>query len=134
VRALEAIRSLRTYLVTALWSLLIWLFTFAWFWAFLAALGIRTEAAEVIVGATFAVLSKAIPFITVGGLGAHEAGWTMGFLLVGFDQPTAIASGFAVNVLTLVASLLCGGLGLLGLTLARRRQQARPDVPAPNGG
>lgn len=122
VRAFEAIRSVRTYALTGLCSLLIWLGTFAWFWSFLAARGIQTNAAEMIVGATFAVLSKAIPFITVGGLGAHEAGWTVGFMLVGFDRHTAIASGFAVNILTLLASLLCGGLGLTSLFLARRRK------------
>jgi len=123
VRAFEAIRSVRTCGLTALWSLLIWLGTFAWFWAFLAATGIRTNAAQVIVGATFAVLSKAVPFITVGGLGAHEAGWTVGFMLVGFDRRAAIASGFAVNILTLLVSLLGGGLGLTGLFLARRQKR-----------
>ena len=128
VRAFAAIRSPRTYGLTGLWSLLIWLGTFAWFWAFLAAVGIQTNAAEVIVGSTFAVLSKAIPFITVGGLGAHEAGWTMGFMLVGFDKHVAIASGFAVNILTLLASLLFGGLGLAGLALASRRKQPSSNI------
>jgi len=122
VQAFTAMRSLRTYGLTALWSLLIWLGTFAWFWAFLTATGIRTRAAEMVVGATFAVLSKAMPFITIGGLGTHEAGWTVGFVLVGFDKHTAIASGFAVNILTLLASLLFGGLSLASLALARRRK------------
>ncbi|MDH7487709.1 MAG: lysylphosphatidylglycerol synthase transmembrane domain-containing protein [Anaerolineae bacterium] len=122
VRAFQAIRSVRTYALTGLWSLLIWLGTFVWFWAFLAATGMRTDAAQVIVGATFAVLSKAIPFITVGGLGAHEAGWAVGFMLVGFDRRAAIASGFAVNILTLLVSLLCGGLALIGLLLDQRRK------------
>jgi uncharacterized membrane protein YbhN (UPF0104 family) len=108
----------------------IWLGTFGWFWAFLAAVGIRTKAAEVIVGATFAVLSKAIPFVTVGGLGAHEVGWTVGFMLVGFEKQTAIASGFAVNILTLLASLFFGGLGLAGLALARRWKQPDGSIPA----
>jgi len=117
--AFEAIHSTRSYALTALWSLLAWLGTFAWFQAFLGGLGMPTAMRDVILGATFAVLSKAIPFITVGGLGAHEAGWTMGFMLVGFDKNTAIASGFAINILTLLASVLFGGLGLLSLALAR---------------
>ncbi len=79
---------------------------------------------------TFAVLSKAIPFITVGGLGAHEEGWTMGFMVVGFDKHTAIASGFAVNILTLLASLIFGGLGLVGLALARRWKQPDSNISA----
>jgi uncharacterized protein (TIRG00374 family) len=129
VNAFTAIRSSRTYAHTALWSLLIWLGTFAWFWAFLRSTGIFAEAREMVLGATFAVLSKAIPFVTVGGLGTHEAGWTMGFVLVGFDKQTAIASGFAVNILTLLVSLVCGGLALLGLSLARRRR-ANQSAPA----
>jgi uncharacterized protein (TIRG00374 family) len=129
VRAFEAIRSPRIYGLAALWSLLTWLATFAWFWAFLTAMEIRTRATQVILGATFSVLSKAIPFITVGGLGAHEAGWTMGFALLGFDTRVAIASGFAVNIFTLLLSLLCGGLGLAGLFLARRFRLPGRDVP-----
>jgi uncharacterized protein (TIRG00374 family) len=128
VRALEAIRTPRVYGLTALWSLLAWLATFAWFWAFMAAIDIPTSAARVVVGATFAVLSKAIPFVTVGGLGAHEAGWTVGFVLVGLESETAIASGFAVNILTLIASLLFGGLGLLGLSLSRRFSISNRDI------
>jgi len=112
--AFEAIPSSRTYLVVSLLSLLAWLGTFAWFACFLASMGVRTGLSQTIVGATFAVLSKALPFVTVGGLGTHEAGWTVGFMLVGFDKETAIATGFAVNILTLLSSLLFG-LGGLGL-------------------
>ncbi|MBP8000038.1 MAG: hypothetical protein KA314_14915 [Chloroflexi bacterium] len=31
-----------------------------------------------------ATFAKAIPFITVSGVGPHEAGWTMGFRLIGY--------------------------------------------------
>ena len=114
-RSFETIPSPRTYLLVSLSSLLTWLGTFAWFACFLASLGVRTGLSQTIVGATFAVLTKALPFITLGGLGAHEAGWTVGFMLVGFDKETAIATGFAVNILTLLSSLVfgLGGLGLL---------------------
>jgi uncharacterized membrane protein YbhN (UPF0104 family) len=61
------------------------------------------------VGATFATISKAIPLVTVGGFGVHEAGWSLGFLLVGMPLETAVASGFAVNILTLVASITLTG-------------------------
>ncbi|MDH3674261.1 MAG: hypothetical protein OES12_02105, partial [Anaerolineae bacterium] len=64
---------------------------------------------------TFAVLSKAVPFISVGGLGAHEAGWAVGFMLVGLDKTTAISSGFAVNILTLLTSIVFGILSLWSL-------------------
>ncbi|MFQ6059240.1 MAG: flippase-like domain-containing protein, partial [Anaerolineae bacterium] len=114
VRSFETIPSLRTYLLVSLLSLLAWLGTFAWFYCFLASVGVPTGLSQTIVGATFAVLTKALPFVTVGGLGTHEAGWTVGFMLVGFDKGTAISTGFAVNILTLLSSLVFG-LGGLGL-------------------
>ncbi|MFQ5577338.1 MAG: hypothetical protein ACE5G8_10175, partial [Anaerolineae bacterium] len=70
-------------------------------------------------GATFAVLSKAIPFISIGGLGAHEAGWTVGFSLIGFNRATAILSGFAVNILTILSSVLLGAAATLLLRTNR---------------
>jgi uncharacterized membrane protein YbhN (UPF0104 family) len=91
---------------TFFWSVLGWLTTFAWFAAFLHALALPLPYPSVVVGATFATLAKAIPFVTVGGFGAHDAGWAFGFHLVGMPLEAAIASGLVVNLLTLLASLL----------------------------
>jgi len=123
--AFEAIPSSRTYLVVSLLSLLAWLGTFAWFACFLASMGVRTGLSQTIVGATFAVLSKALPFVTVGGLGTHEAGWTVGFMLVGFDKETAIATGFAVNILTTTLSVHQQTGGDLVCVLERLAQTIR---------
>lgn len=120
VEALLRTRRLSLYLRTFGWSVLIWLTTFAWFSALLRSIGISVRYTLVVVGATFASLAKAIPFITVGGFGAHEAGWTLGFSLTGMDRSLAISSGFAVNVLTLTMSVLFGGLSLLFISFARR--------------
>ena len=106
----------RTVISPALFcSLFIWLGTFAWFHVFLTGLGFHTGFLEVVIGATFAVLSKALPWLTVGGLGAHESGWTLGFTLLGWDIQDAIASGFAVNLLVLLTSSIYGLLGLAWL-------------------
>jgi len=116
IQAFEAIHSIRQHGYVFLWSLITWLSTFLWFNAFLFSVGIETTFMLMIVGATFAVLSKAIPFISIGGLGAHEAGWTVGFMLIGFETALAISSGFVVNILTLISSVI---LGLPGLLLLR---------------
>jgi uncharacterized protein (TIRG00374 family) len=115
MQAFEAIQTSKRYLYVFIWSLFIWFGTFAWFYAFLRSTGIQVAVTSLIVGSTFAVLSKAIPFISIGGLGAHEVGWTAGFILVGLDKTTAIASGFAVNILTILSSVILGILGLLRL-------------------
>lgn len=129
VVALHRMRTVRAYALVFGWSLLIWLTTFAWFAAFMRAIGFSLDYALIVVGATFGALGKAIPFLTVGGFGAHEAGWTLGFTLVGLDIPTAIASGFSVNILTLCVSILLGGAALLWMSLAgaSRPVAAPPD-------
>lgn len=117
-------RTLRIYALTLFWSLLGWVGTFLWFAAFMQAIGLGRPLGIVVVGATFSMLAKAVPFITVGGFGAHEAGWTLGFSLVGMPVDLAIASGFAVNILTLLASTIFGG-GAVLLMQTQDRAAAR---------
>lgn len=115
----------RVYFKTFLWSLLAWLCTFAWFTCFLQALALPTPYTFVVVGATFAVLANAIPFITVGGFGAHDAGWAFGFSLLGMAWETAVITGFAVNVLTIIVSIISSGGVLLADYLRKIGQQSR---------
>ena len=120
--ALETLGSFRTprlYAQMLLTSLGVWLFTYLWFACFLEAVGYHAALPLVIFGSTFAVLTKAIPLASVGGFGTHEAGWALGFSLIGFDLQAAILSGFAVNVLTLAASAV---FGFPSLALLRRSE------------
>jgi uncharacterized membrane protein YbhN (UPF0104 family) len=115
VEAMGRVHNRTVYSRVFFWSILGWLTTFAWFAAFMQAIGTPLRYPLVVVGASFATVSKAIPFMTVGGFGAHEAGWSFGFYLVGLPLEQAIASGFAVNILTLLASVLVGGVVLVFL-------------------
>jgi uncharacterized membrane protein YbhN (UPF0104 family) len=105
VAVIGRVHKIETYGRVLGWSLAGWLTTFAWFTAFLAAINVPVPLPLVIVGAAFATLSKALPLATVGGFGAHEAGWAFGFHLIGMPADLAIASGFAINILTLLASI-----------------------------
>lgn len=133
VSRFQRMHSFRIYAATLGWSIVTWAATFAWFAAFMQAIKIGQPLGLVVVGATFAMLAKAVPFITVGGFGAHEAGWTLGFSLVGMPVAQAIASGFAVNLLTLLASAIFGGSALLMMQAQARRQgrAAEGDTAAP---
>lgn len=125
VSAFERMRTLRSYGLTLGWSLLTWLLTFAWFAAFMVAIGLPTPFTLVVVGSTFGVLAKALPFVTVGGFGAHEAGWAVGFGLVGMETGLAIASGFAVNILTVTASAVFGVGALIFMRWQERTEGQR---------
>ncbi len=99
-------------------SVSLWIGVFGCFWLVLRAMGYKVSPLEVILGATFAVFSKALPWFTIGGIGAHESGWTIGFLLQGWDKGDAIASGFAVNLFSLIFSALFGLGGMAWLRFA----------------
>jgi uncharacterized membrane protein YbhN (UPF0104 family) len=128
VTTLQRVRNVRVYLRTAGWSLLIWLATFAWFSAFMQAIGLPQPYPLVVVGSTFASLAKALPFVTIGGFGAHEAGWTLGFSLTGMETTVAITSGFAVNILTLLMSLFFGGTALIYMNWRRGRLEPQMNT------
>ncbi len=113
IATFQQLRRGRIWLLTLFWSLLNWLGVFAWFTAFLYAMRVPYPYPLVIIGATFASLAKAVPFLTVSGFGAHEAGWALGFGLTGMPMDLAIATGFAVNLLTLFSSILFGGMALM---------------------
>lgn len=124
IPTLQRVRNLRIYAAALGWSLLVWLAMFACFTAFLSAIRLPQPYALVIVGSTFATLAKALPLVTIGGFGAHEAGWALGFSLTGMETATAITSGFAVNILILLTSACFGGLALLLMQVQRHRTGA----------
>ncbi|HEY3290330.1 MAG TPA: lysylphosphatidylglycerol synthase transmembrane domain-containing protein [Anaerolineae bacterium] len=120
------LRAFRIYLGVVLTSLAIWLLLFAWIFMLIRSLGIDVSLGQAILGSTFGILSKAVPFSSIGGWGMHEVGWTAGFMLMGFPGPLAISSGFAVNTLIIITSAICGLPAWLTLSndqsLAKQKQ------------
>ena len=132
-RAVESFAQLRTpriYAGVAITSLVIWVMVFGWIYVLIQSLGISVTLDQSILGSTFGILSKAIPFSSIGGWGAHEVGWTAGFMLIGFSKSLAISSGFAVNTLIILTSAICGLPAWMTLTSDQRKEQA-PHEPAP---
>ncbi len=115
--AFDMMHPKRIYWTAFVHSLLVWLCTYAWFASFLQGIGLPTGFGRTILGASFAALSKSLPIGSIGGFGTHEAGWTLGFTLLGQETGEAILGGFAVNLLTLLASALCGLSSLAWLAL-----------------
>ncbi len=106
--AFKQLRAPRIYAGVVLSSLAIWLMIFGWIFMLMRSIGIEVRLDQSILGSTFGILSKAVPFSSIGGWGAHEVGWTAGFMLIGFPSSLAISSGFAVNTLIILTSAVCG--------------------------
>jgi uncharacterized protein (TIRG00374 family) len=127
-RAADAFRQLRApriYAGVFLTSLVIWVLVFFWIYLLVRSLNIPVTLDQSIVGSTFGILSKAVPFSSIGGWGAHEVGWAAGFTLIGFPSALAIGSGFAVNTLIILTSAVCGLPAWLSLSDVQRQGNAQ---------
>ncbi len=112
-------------------SILVWLSIFGWQYCMARGLGLSAGPGQpdfasiglplFVVAATLGVLSNAVPLPTMGGHGVIEAGWALGFALVGLPPALALGGSLGIALLTLVYSSLAGGAALL---LLRRRARA----------
>ncbi len=128
--AFKQLRAPRIYAGVVLTSLVIWLLVFGWIFLLIRSLGIDVSLDQSILGSTFGILSKAVPFSSIGGWGAHEVGWTAGFTLIGFSTSLAISSGFAVNTLIILTSAVCGLPAWLSLTNDQAKGKRAGYLPA----
>jgi glycosyltransferase 2 family protein len=111
----EAQRS--TLLQISSLSLVQWLLTFGAFHALMLAFGIPVTLSQTVLGSTAAVVTSFLPIGGIGSFGTLEAGWALGFVLVGLDKEVAISSGFGVSISTFIFNAILGLLGWAGLAL-----------------
>ena len=93
-----------------------WLLTFGAFFAIMRAFAQPVSISQTVLGATAAVVSGFLPIGGIGSFGTQEAGWALGFVLVGLERSQAVASGFGVSLVTLSYCIL---LGLVGAVVLR---------------
>ena len=69
------------------------------------------------------MVSGFLPVSGIGSFGALEAGWALGFVLVGLETPIAVATAFGFSIVTLVYAALFGLVGWIWLgALSRQRR------------
>jgi glycosyltransferase 2 family protein len=113
----------------ALVSVAVWLLTFTAFFAIMQAFSMPVSLAQTVLGSTAAVVTAFLPVGGIGSFGTLEAGWALGFVLVGLDKARAVASGFGVSITTFLYAAVLGLLGWLVLLLTSRssRRAGPPD-------
>jgi len=123
-RAIEAFTRIGpgTTLQVAGVTLLLWLLTFAAFFVIMRAFTMPVGVAQTVLGSTAAVVTGFLPIGGIGSFGTLEAGWALGFLLVGLEREQAVASGFGVSLTTFSYAALLGLMGWIGLWFIGRGQ------------
>ncbi len=58
-----------------------------------------------IVGSTLSLITNILPVNGIGGFGSFEAGWTIGFSLLGHDKSVAFLYGFGINIIVFFFTL-----------------------------
>ncbi len=116
-------------------SVILWLLTFAAFHAIMRSFSMPVTVAQTVLGSTAAVVTGFLPIGGIGSFGTLEAGWALGFVLVGLERQSALASGFGVSISTFIYGVLLGLVGWIGLSRSRGRAELAPAPPgAPAAG
>jgi hypothetical protein len=97
----------------------VWASTFFFFRELLRLSGLDISFSETVLGSALANLSHVLPVNAFGSFGSLEAGWTLGFSLVGIETRTALATGLVMHVLVLVFLALMAGPSWLWLSMQR---------------
>ncbi|MEZ5978328.1 MAG: lysylphosphatidylglycerol synthase transmembrane domain-containing protein [Planctomycetota bacterium] len=100
-------------------SVPLWILVFA-FWVVLAGdvgLPEHVGAIDSAFAAALASLASLVPLSAFGGIGPMEAGWQVGYSLVGVEADTALAVGLAVHLVQLFNVALFGGLAHLWMAV-----------------
>ncbi len=71
-------------------------------WAF----GLGLHPMQMLVGVSLAQIVGSLPIGTVGSVGTHETGWTLGFLWVGVPLEDAVMTAIASQLVTLGYALI----------------------------
>jgi uncharacterized membrane protein YbhN (UPF0104 family) len=118
---------LSTTLKAALLTAIQWGIAYASAWSILHAMGIPVSLPQSILGSTASTVTGFLPISAVGNFGALEAGWQLGFTLVGLSETQAAASAIGFSLITLAYALVLAALAWLGLWIGTRVRQATPD-------
>lgn len=109
----------------ALWTLGIWASLILCYDLVVRAFGAGVPLDQLVAGVTGASLAGALPVGAVGNIGVQESGWVILGTAAGMDRAGAIATGLALQAVTL---LYAAGLGLFGFAVLLRRPRTGAGV------
>lgn len=102
-------------------TILHWMLTFGIIFTVVRGFAIDVSLPQAILGGTAATVSGFLPIAGIGNFGALEAGWALGFALVGLPPPLAVASAFGFSMVTFGYALLLGASAWFALGRLSRR-------------
>ena len=99
-----------------------WVCLYAYFFCLMQGLHVHFDFWAVVFACTFSILTIVLPVSAIGNFGTFEAGWILGFVMLGMNKGDALATGFFTNV---ILTVLNAGLALIGVIYLEYRYKAR---------
>jgi len=123
VAALRVAGGGRRLAAAALVSIPIWACIFLFCVVLARGLGLHDQVtfAGAIFGASLAIVTSQIPVSAFASFGTLEAGWVLGFGVLGVPRDLALATGLGLHVVQLANVIVLGVLGHLAMGASKRR-------------
>lgn len=109
---IDAVKIKTTLILSFQLSLLIWISLYLMYYILMRGLGLELSITLIILGTTFAIFTNIVPVPSIGSFGVYEGLWTISFVALGFPKETAIATGLAIHIISIVYFIFLGLLGL----------------------
>lgn len=96
-------------------SILTWFLTYLIFFFIISSFNLDYSIMQVIFATSLANFSMLIPISAVGGFGTFEAGWAVGFVLLGMPLDMALPIGLFTNIFGLIMTAIIASFGYIYL-------------------
>jgi len=94
------------YIFLPITSIMIWFSLYFMFFMVVKSFAIDITFIKSILASSGAVITSYLPINGLGNIGTLEAGWALGYTMLGVSKNVAIASGFVMHIIIVVIGLL----------------------------
>jgi uncharacterized membrane protein YbhN (UPF0104 family) len=88
------------------YSVIIWLSLYSMLYFFMNFVGIKINYFNSLLASSGAVLTTVLPINGLGNFGTLEAGWTIGYTIIGISKNNAISTAFTLHIIILIAGFI----------------------------
>jgi uncharacterized protein (TIRG00374 family) len=100
--------SLKDLIILNIVSIFQWMMLYFVFYTVLRDITPDISYLKVVLGSIYSNITNTIPASGIGGFGTMEAGWVMGFSILGMDKILALRTGLVVNMITFFLTVIFG--------------------------
>lgn len=119
----EGTTKYKSFIILNIISIGQWILLYFVFYILLKDISSTFTYSKVMLGSVYSNITNTIPASGVGGFGTMEAGWVLGFSILGFDKTFAFKTGFLINVITFIIIVIFGIFAILYDKIVKRMKK-----------